>query len=275
MPRSIRPFDRINIPAPCDADWDSMIGNEQVRFCEHCSLHVTDLSAMTRRKAMDFVARSEGRVCVRFIQAPNGRVLSRNVPEKLYRIQRRVSRLAASAFTATLSISTAIAQSSPNSGSDQPRPIAEFVHSETEAEKVVDEFTASVTGTIKKAAEDENAEEELADLRSDGCAGGSRNAEKSGSRRPHGLGQYWFQLLPQGKYVLWARKSGFNTETRVVTVTANAPLNQDLELYERNTVFGMAGAMVMRMAEPEDALFKAVTENDVETVRMLVLRTRS
>src|SRR5688500_13732733 len=99
MPQSIRSFDRMNIPAPCDADWDSMIGNDQVRFCEHCNLRVTDLSAMTRRKAMDFVARAEGRVCVRFIQKPNGRVLTRTMPEKLYRIQRRVSRIAASAFT--------------------------------------------------------------------------------------------------------------------------------------------------------------------------------
>jgi hypothetical protein len=38
MPQSIRSFDRMIIPAPCDADWDSMIGNDRVRFCEHCSL---------------------------------------------------------------------------------------------------------------------------------------------------------------------------------------------------------------------------------------------
>lgn len=269
MPRPMRSFDRIDIPAPCDADWDSMLGNDQVRFCEHCALHVTDLSAMTRRKAMDFVARSEGRVCVRFIQAPNGRVLTRSMPEKLYRIQRRVSRLAASAFTATLSVSTAIAQSSPNSSADQPRSIAECVQSETEAEKIVDEFTASVTGTVKKAAvDDENAEKgapisEATVVLVDRETGEERIATTTA------LGQYWFQLLPQGKYVLWARKSGFNTETRVITVTANAPVNQDLELYERNIAFGLGGAMAMRL-ESEDPLFKAVTENDVETVRSLV-----
>jgi ankyrin repeat protein len=246
-----------------------MIGNDQVRFCEHCALHVTDLSAMTRRKAMDFVARSEGRVCVRFIQAPNGRVLTRSVPEKLYRIQRRVSRLAASAFTATLSVSTAIAQSSRNSSADQPRPVAECVQPETEVEKVVDEFTASVTGTVTKAAEDENAKEgvpisEATVVLVDRETGEERIATTTA------LGQYWFQLLPQGKYVLWARKSGFATETRVVTVTANAPLNEDLELYERRMGYGLAGAMASRVGEPEDALFKAVTENDVETVRNLV-----
>ena len=38
MPKSVRSFDRITIPAPCDAAWDEMIGNDQVRFCEHSNL---------------------------------------------------------------------------------------------------------------------------------------------------------------------------------------------------------------------------------------------
>ena len=38
MPKSVRSFDRITIPAPCDADWEAMSGNDQVRFCEHCNL---------------------------------------------------------------------------------------------------------------------------------------------------------------------------------------------------------------------------------------------
>src|SRR5882724_539159 len=110
MPKSVRSFDRITIPAPCDADWDSMIGNDQMRFCEHCNLHVTDLSAMTRQAAMRLVARSKGRVCVRFIQRPDGGILTRTVPEKLHRISRRASRIAAGAFTATLSLASAAAQ---------------------------------------------------------------------------------------------------------------------------------------------------------------------
>ena len=91
-----------------------MIGNDQVRFCEHCQLHVNDLSAMTRHEAMRLVARSQGRLCVRYVQLPGGGVLTR-APERLYRIGRRVSRLAAGAFTATLTLSTAVAQTRPSS----------------------------------------------------------------------------------------------------------------------------------------------------------------
>src|SRR5438876_6649634 len=104
MPDYVRSLDRISIPKPCNADWDSMIGNDQVRFCEHCNLHVTDLSSMTRHEATRFVARSQGRICVRFIQRTDGGVLNRRMPEKLYRIGRRASKLAAGAFSATLSL---------------------------------------------------------------------------------------------------------------------------------------------------------------------------
>jgi len=93
MSNQLRSLDQITIPKPCDADWDSMTGNEQVRFCEHCNLQVTDLSSMTRQQAMRLVEQSQGRLCVRFTQRPDGRLLTRKMPEKLYRISRRVSRI--------------------------------------------------------------------------------------------------------------------------------------------------------------------------------------
>ena len=110
MPKSVRSFDRITIPAPCDADWDAMSGNDQVRFCEHCNLHVTDLSSMTRPEAMRLVARSRGRLCVRYVQRANGDILTKQIPQQLHRISRRASRIAAGAFSATLSLASAAAQ---------------------------------------------------------------------------------------------------------------------------------------------------------------------
>src|ERR1051325_2051840 len=110
MSEPVRSLDRITIPAPCNADWESMIGNDQVRFCEHCNLHVTNLSAMTRSEAMRLVAQSRRRLCVRLIRRPDGSVLTKGVPEKLHLISRRVSRIAAGAFTAAVGLSSAAAQ---------------------------------------------------------------------------------------------------------------------------------------------------------------------
>src|SRR5260370_22542525 len=99
MSTQLRSLDQITIPKPCDADWDSMTGNDQVRFCEHCNLHVNNLSSMTRRDAMRLVARSKGRLCVRYIQRLDGGWLTKGVPQNLHRISRRVSPIAAGAFT--------------------------------------------------------------------------------------------------------------------------------------------------------------------------------
>ena len=272
MPKPIRSFDRMNIPAPCDADWDSMIGNERVRFCEHCQLRVTDLSAMTQRSAMEFVARSRGRVCVRFIQKPNGSLLTRTMPEKLYRIHRRVSRVATGAFTAALSLSSAIAQST-SSTVDRLKPQVELIQTDSEPEIIVDEFTASLAGTIKTPKEDADTER---DANQEAYVGISEatvilvNRETGEEREvvASALGQYSFQFLPQGEYVLWARKRGFRTQTETVTVPANTTVNMDLEMYDRTVGFGMGGAMAAIM-EPEDPLFKAISDNDVERVRDL------
>jgi hypothetical protein len=94
-----------------------MIGNDQVRFCEHCTLDVHNLSLLTRNQAQRLVTRSKGRLCIRYHHDSTGRPIMLPVAQKLYRIGRRVSRIAAGAFTATLSVTSAVAQNSANSQS--------------------------------------------------------------------------------------------------------------------------------------------------------------
>jgi len=50
MPKSLSIIDRVQTTSPCTADWDSMTGNDQVRFCEHCAKDVHNISAMTRKQ---------------------------------------------------------------------------------------------------------------------------------------------------------------------------------------------------------------------------------
>ena len=107
----------LTIPSPCSANWDSMKGNDQVRFCEHCDLSVHDLSQMTRHQAQRLVSRSNGRLCIQFVSEVSGKPLLAQAGMKLHRISRRVSQIAAGAFTAALSVNSVVAhssQSSPN-----------------------------------------------------------------------------------------------------------------------------------------------------------------
>jgi|ERR1044072_11047 ankyrin repeat protein len=251
------------IPAPCDADWDSMTGNERVRFCEHCSLHVTDLSSMTRKDALELVARSEGRLCVRFIPTPTGGLLTRTMPEKLYRIRRRVSRVAAGAFTATISISSAMAQSRPASKADPLDQAVPVLQQETQEQIIIDEFGGRVSGIVKNqdGMVISNAVVVLVD----------RETGEERSVTASTLGQYSFDALPQGEYLLWARASGFRTKGAItVELPANSGVNAALEMEERTFMqLSVMGAMAL-VAVREDPLFTAVQDNDIAKVQELV-----
>src|SRR4030095_5299863 len=94
MSQFTSPLDHVRIAAPCKADWDSMFGDERVRFCGQCNLNVYNLSEMTKSDAAVLVARTEGRLCVRFYRRVDGSILTRNCPIGLRAIKRRLSRVA-------------------------------------------------------------------------------------------------------------------------------------------------------------------------------------
>jgi hypothetical protein len=97
-----------------------MKGNDQVRFCSHCNLSVQDLSQMTTFEAERLVLRSKGRLCLRIHRTPVGEVITRQA-QSLYHISRRASRIAAGAFTAMMSVSTAAyAQSTSGTVNEEP-----------------------------------------------------------------------------------------------------------------------------------------------------------
>ena len=96
------PLDGVKVAAPCPADWAKMVGDERVRYCDRCELHVYNLSGMTRREAEALVTNTEGRLCVRFYRRADGTVLTRNCPVGLRAIRRKVSRVAGATLSALL-----------------------------------------------------------------------------------------------------------------------------------------------------------------------------
>ena len=260
MSEPVRSLDRITIPAPCNADWDSMVGNDQVRFCEHCNLHVTDLSTMTRQAAMRLVARSQGRWCVRFIQRPDGGVLTKTIPEKLHRISRRVSRLAAGAFTATLSLASAAAQTP---GSETAPGGAAQVTQKTQRDRIqANELTAGLWGTV---VDPEGAVVPGATLKlTDNETGSERTVTSSDT------GEYSFQSLSSGTYTLSVWRAGFaSLEIKNVSLGANSNEHLDATLEVGRIFMGGAVAFV----EPSEPLVKAAFRNDPEAVEQLAFST--
>ncbi|MEO6394018.1 MAG: hypothetical protein ABIP75_19345 [Pyrinomonadaceae bacterium] len=103
MARFQHPLDNISVAAPCSADWDSMIGTDQSRFCGQCSKNVYNLSGMTRGEAEELITRSEGQLCVRFYRRADGSVLTQNCPVGLAAVRARVKRRVTAVLASVLS----------------------------------------------------------------------------------------------------------------------------------------------------------------------------
>jgi hypothetical protein len=102
MARLTNPLDSVRVAAPCPADWSKMAGDERMRYCGECNLHVYNLSGMTRREAEALITNTEGRLCVRFYRRSDGTILTRNCPVGLRALKRRISRVAGATLTAVL-----------------------------------------------------------------------------------------------------------------------------------------------------------------------------
>lgn len=93
------PLQDVTIALPCQADWNLMQGDEQVRFCGECQLNVYNLSGMSRDAAEALILNTEGRLCVRFFQRSDGTVITQDCPVGLRAIYKkkttRLSRVAA------------------------------------------------------------------------------------------------------------------------------------------------------------------------------------
>lgn len=74
--RALPLLDRVRIPAPCPVPWDTMIGDDKVRFCTRCSKSVFNLSAMTRAEAEQILQASGGDLCAQLRVRQDGTVLT-------------------------------------------------------------------------------------------------------------------------------------------------------------------------------------------------------
>ncbi len=93
MGRFSDPLSRVKVASPCTADWDSMIGDERVRFCGQCELNVYNLSAMTRTQAENLIGGTERRLCIRFYRRSDGSIITQDCPVGLRALKLRASRI--------------------------------------------------------------------------------------------------------------------------------------------------------------------------------------
>jgi len=70
-----------------------MIGDERARFCGQCELNVYNLSTMSTLEAESLIARTEGRLCVRYYRRKDGSIITQDCPVGLLRLKQRAARI--------------------------------------------------------------------------------------------------------------------------------------------------------------------------------------
>jgi hypothetical protein len=93
MKRFTSPLRNVKVASPCLADWDRMIGDERARFCGQCELHVYNLSAISTVEAESLIARTEGRLCIRYYCRKDGSIITQDCPVGLGRLKQRAARI--------------------------------------------------------------------------------------------------------------------------------------------------------------------------------------
>ena len=235
-----------------------MIGNDRVRFCEHCSLHVHNISAMTRARALRLAEKSKGRICVRYHHDPNGLISTRTASPRLFQLGRRVSRVAAGAFSATLSISAAFAQSPSRA------PVTPVVQSDGRWA-----LGAAVGGTIR-------------DQQGGVIVGATVALTGSGTNfftSTNDAGAFRFEGLVSASYKLMVEAPGFNraesdiflgvySERQVDLTLQVADVLAEVEIsgYREVVIVGGAG-----IATPKHPFVKAASEDNLEEVARLIV----
>ncbi|HEY0426782.1 MAG TPA: ankyrin repeat domain-containing protein [Pyrinomonadaceae bacterium] len=255
-------IDSIEVKTPCSEDWDKMKGTDKIRFCEHCSFEVNNISQMTRKQAMRLVRDSKGRICVRYVKNPinNKPIFS----DRLYRITRRAG-ITAGVLGASLTLSTLAYAQGETGGriGDNKSENVEVVQESQSKEEKTEGAAASLSGTITdpNGAVVPNVTVTLISLQTNETRTAVSNEE----------GAYRFENVPAGLYKINISATyGFaDKEITDINVSDGNNVSKDISM---NVGMEVAVMGVMVSSNFRSPLSRAVSDNDLEEVRNLIAR---
>ena len=249
------PLQRLAVKSPCSQDWGSMIGNDRVRFCEHCSLHVQNISEMTRAEALRLARRSNGRICVRYNLSPSQEIVTRRPgSRRINQIGRRVSRIASGAFSATLSVSSAFAEPAA------PAQVNTPVISSVLDRRYVPPAGGSITGTVM----DQNS----AVIVSASVVLTDPQTQLQMTTSTNDAGEFRFDGLAAASYTLRVTAAGFTPYQMTEVKVDSAQGAQVVMTMSVSSETVTVGAMVI--PGPDNPLVRAAQNDDMEELQALI-----
>jgi len=186
----------MRVASPCGVSWETMEGDERVRFCRLCSLNVYDFSGMTRAEVEALVLKTEGRLCGRMTRRADGTVLTKDCPVGLRALKVRATRSLGAAFAALLSLCTFAV------GQTKPEKLACSGGGELSVErKKTESKTASFSGVLldPNGASVQNVKIVLK----------NESTKKEYAANTSEEGEFSMPVLPAGRYTLRTKFEGF------------------------------------------------------------------
>lgn len=104
----------VSISSPCSVDWDSMDGDDRVRFCWMCEQSVYNVENLTRAEANKLLGGRSGRVCLRMFKRADGTIMTKDCPVGLRRIKQSLQTVR-KRICAAVALSLAIVALKPGS----------------------------------------------------------------------------------------------------------------------------------------------------------------
>lgn len=211
---------------------------------------------MTRAGAIRLVLQSKGRLCLRVHRDPAGDVITRSVGQKLHAISRRTSRIAAGAFTAVMSVSSAAyAQSSGTPVPDEERPVAEQA-----LKTKANGFSGWLIGTIMdpNGAAIPGAQVTLTNEQTNEVQVLQANEN----------GEFRFWVSGDFSYSLLAEADGFAySKTEAVSIGSTTETRRDVELSIASGNIIVSGGGSVVYLQP---LVIAASEDDLKEIKRLL-----
>lgn len=222
-----------------------MTGDDRVRFCDQCNLHVYNISEMTRKQAEALIAKTEGRICAKLHRRADGTVLTKDCPVGLKAIRRRVSRVAGATVTAIFSFCMSVMGQQP-SQEDKSNPVGTKITVEQTSSGQSQDSRSTIKGVLK----DPNG----------AVVGGAiviliqQSTGKKMETTSNDEGIYTFPMLERGAYTIEVQAVGFQPAlvTNIdVPPALNVNADVTLGLGSVEAIFvGLIG-----ISEPESLLY--------------------
>jgi hypothetical protein len=137
-------LDHLRIASPCPANWEQMSGDDRVRFCELCNLHVYNIAQMTRKETEALIVHTEGRICARLYRRVDGTIITKDCPVALRAIRRRVAKVAGAVFATIMSLCGIVVGQKPSSKNKSCRQQVTITKSNPTAKQEA----SSILGTL-------------------------------------------------------------------------------------------------------------------------------